>query len=135
MSVVNAIGSYVHAWFGYVSWCFSATDLACRPFLAFVALLGASAGTLVLLCLALSRLLHDLAWDLEQRRREQGLARQAAVLREKIHAHAAPPATVPAGRIEPRLDPAAAVINAVENGWREVGIAGPTLTPPSPPAL
>ena len=135
MSVVNTFWSYVDAWFGYVSWCLSATDLACRPFLAFVALLGASGGTLVLLCVALSALLNDLADDLEQRRRERRMVQEAAMLREKVHARAARPSAIPDVHIEPQLAPAVVAMSAVEDGWRGASVAGATLTPPPPPAF
>ena len=50
--------SQVTQWFGYVGYCASASDPACRPFVGFLALAGASAGALTLLALALLRMLR-----------------------------------------------------------------------------
>jgi len=46
MSVASSLWSYIAQWLGYVVWCASASDAACRPFIGFLALAGASAGAL-----------------------------------------------------------------------------------------
>jgi hypothetical protein len=53
--------SYVTQWFGYIGWCASASDPACRPFVGFLALSGASAGLLSLMVIGLVRMLN--AWE------------------------------------------------------------------------
>lgn len=135
MSLLHTMFSYVHAWFGYVSWCMSASGLACKPFLAFVALLGASGGTLVLLCLALSTLLNDLAWQLDERRREQRGVRKAMAVAENIRAPEMSSRAPPQERVEPVFAPAALAMSMAEPVWPEAGAAGTTLKSPSPPAL
>jgi hypothetical protein len=55
------IWSYVTQWFGYIGWCASASDPACRPFLGFLALFGASAGLLSLMMIGLVRMLNT--WE------------------------------------------------------------------------
>jgi hypothetical protein len=133
--MLHTIWSYIEAWFSYVSWCMSASDMACRPFLAFVAVLGASAGTLVLLCLALSTLLHDLAWGLEYRRQVRRSARQTAIVHEKMRAHATSSSGMPEVRTESCIGARATGMGLTDAGWREVSVAAATLNPPSPPML
>jgi hypothetical protein len=53
--------SYVTQWFGYIGWCASAPDPACRPFVGFLALFGASAGLLSLMVIGLVRMLNT--WE------------------------------------------------------------------------
>jgi hypothetical protein len=53
--------SYVTQWFGYIGWCASASDPACRPFVGFLALFGASAGLLSLMVIGLVRMLNT--WE------------------------------------------------------------------------
>jgi len=128
MSFLDTMLSYFHAWFGYVSWCLSASDLACRPFLAFFAMLGASGGTLVLACLALSTLLNDLAWELAERRRARRAIRDTVAVAEKTCARAALPHATPDERVEPAFVPGVLAISMAEPAWPEAG-------PPLPPAL
>jgi hypothetical protein len=82
MSVWDAVWSYGQAWFGYVGWCLSSTDMACKPFLAFVAMTAAAGGALVLLCRCLQGLVNDVALDLRQRRAMRRMACATALVRK-----------------------------------------------------
>lgn len=85
MPAEMTVWSYVSQWFGYVVWCASAADPACRPFVGFLALSGACAGTLSILLVAIAGMAE--AWEREivearapraQRRRERAVRRKIA---------------------------------------------------------
>lgn len=92
--------SYVTHWLGYLSWCASASDPACRPFVGFLALFGVSAGTLSLLVLGMVGMLNAGERDLDVARASTAPLQRERAPQEKLR-RAAP-------RAEPALGLAAA---------------------------
>ena len=79
MSAEMTLWSYVTQWLGYIGWCASASDPACRPFVGFLALFGASAGMLSMMVIGLVSMLNG--WE-----RDVIAARAAAVGRQREQA-------------------------------------------------
>lgn len=133
MPAEMSVWSYVSQWFGYVAWCASAADPACRPFVGFLALSGACGGALSVLLIAIAGMAE--AWEreiVEARAGKARLGRERAV-RRKIAA--ARPAAEPAlglgvavaartAHAEPVLPAAALTADPLPGGP-----AGPPLHP------
>lgn len=128
MTESMGIWSYVAQWFGYLGWCAQATDPACRPFVGFIALFGASAGFLALLVLAMVGMMY--AWErdyLAARALRQRAASEVPRAAEPALG-ANVPAPVPALHAEPVM--AAAVALAPETD----AMRGAALSLPVSPA-
>jgi hypothetical protein len=98
MLAETTLWSYVSQWFGFVGWCATAGDAACRPFLGFLALAGASGGVSALLVLALVDLLKDMERAYLAARSSAEQARRVRALQEQV-ANAAISAPVPAAAL------------------------------------
>lgn len=109
--------SYVTQWIGYLGWCATGSDPACRPFVGFLALAGASGGTLTLLVLGLVRMLN--AWE-----REYAATRAAAAHRRERKVRERP-------HPEPVLAPGVAAVAYAARAEPVVPAAGLEVAPVS----
>jgi hypothetical protein len=78
------VWSYVTQWFGYIGWCASASDPACRPFVGFLALFGASAGMLSLMVIGLVSMLSAWEHEVSAARASAAEGRRERSIRKKL---------------------------------------------------
>lgn len=103
--------SHVSQWFGYLAYCTSATDPACRPFIGFLALSGAAGGTFGLMVLGLVSMLNGWERDVLAARRRRELAAKEKPGRAEPALGVAP-VLAPAAHAEPFLPVAGALTMA-----------------------
>ncbi len=104
MDVSLSLWSYISQWVGYLSWCASASDPACRPFVAFLALSGASFGALSILVLGIVGILNSWEREIDIVRATAAEVRRAEAIRDRLR-------RVP--RAEPALSLGAAAVSLV----------------------
>jgi hypothetical protein len=63
MQMEMTVWSQVMQWFDYLAWCASVSDPACRPFVGFLALAGASGGASTLLVIGMMAVVNG--WERE----------------------------------------------------------------------
>ncbi|MGE5523587.1 MAG: hypothetical protein ACM3SS_07720 [Rhodospirillaceae bacterium] len=103
--------SYVSQWFGYLAYCASATDPACRPFIGFLALSGASGGAFGLMVIGLVSMLNGWERDVLAAKRRRELAAKEKPRRAEPALGVAP-VRAPAAHAEPFLPVAGALAMA-----------------------
>jgi hypothetical protein len=99
------IWSYVTQWFGYIGWCASAADPACRPFVGFLALSGASAGLLTLMVIGLVRMLNTWEHDITAARASATERQRERAARKKLRRADPEPAVRGGGAYAPHGEP------------------------------
>lgn len=80
----TTVWTYLTQWLGYLGYCASAYDPACRPFVGFLALFGASAGTFSMLVLGMVRILGGLEREVAAARASAMARVRENVIREKL---------------------------------------------------
>ena len=127
-----SVWSYVTHWLGYVSWCAATSDATCRPFVGFLALLGAAAGLSSLFLLGMVRMLHGWERDVVAAR----AARTRQVSAESMPAIPAPLASAPAiaaipAEAEPAIAPSGLLGSVPSRPEPALGLALPAPAYPA----
>lgn len=79
-----AVWTYLTQWLGYLGYCASTYDPACRPFVGFLALFGASAGTLSILVLGMVGIFNGLEREFITARASAAAHQRENAIREKL---------------------------------------------------